>query len=211
MKIVTADFLERTRAPGSRFQSDYLAYERGEITRRELIARLPHVAMIGDSVCTSIYVSTRWPTLWRARSCRDRNWFLNVDPGTPIESISRRLEKITPIVATHHGGIGAMIDSDGQRLWWTRRIVGTQNLSGQINRVASAKRFPDLVLIAIGHNNVDWAWRSSAAELQNPGSRLQRQRDAFIELFARRLQPLIEHAHHQEHRVAIIVFGVVNF
>lgn len=210
-KAITEDFLERISQPGSRFHSDYLAYRRSEITRAELIDRLPHVAMIGDSVSTGIYVSKLWNTCRQARSCRGRDWFLNVDPKTEIHSISRRLEKLTPMVARHHGGIGAMVDDKSDRLWLSRRILGTRNFSGQINQLIRARRFPDLILISIGHNNVDWAWRSPVDELENPEARLERQRRAFRDNFARCLRTLVERSRGQRRRVAIVVFGLVNF
>ena len=210
-QAITEDFLERISQPSSRYHSDYLAYRRGEITRAELIDRLPHVAMIGDSVSTGIYVSKPWKTCREARRCRGRDWFLNVDPKADIQSISRRLEKLTPMVARHHGGIGAMVDDKSDRLWLSRRILGTRNFSGQINQLIRARRFPDLMLISIGHNNVDWAWRSPPDELENPAGRLQRQRRAFRNNFARCLQTLIERSRGQRRRVAIVVFGLVNF
>ncbi len=208
---ITEDFLQLISQPDSRHHSDYLAYRRGEITRSELIDRLPHLAMIGDSVSTGIYVSKPWKTFRQARSCRGRDWFLNVDPKTKIHSISKRLEKSTPMVGKHHGGIGAMVDDESDRLWLSRRVLGTRNFSGQINQLIRARRFPDLILISIGHNNVDWAWRSPPEEIENPEARLQRQRREFRNNFARCLRTLIEHSRGQPGRVAIVVFGLVNF
>jgi len=209
--LVPENFLERLSEPTSRFHPDYLAYERGELTRAKLIARLPHVAIIGDSVCTGIHISTRWKTFRRARRCRGRDWFLNVDPATEIESVSQRLEKLTPLVASHHAGIGAMVDAESDRLWLSRLILGTRNLSGQINQLLTANRFPDLILISIGHNNVDWAWRSPADELEQPEARLDRMSKSFREMLELRLRKLIEHAAQRCQRISIVVFGLVNF
>jgi lysophospholipase L1-like esterase len=174
-------------------------------------SRRLRVAMIGDSVCTGIHVSTPWRTLWRARRCRDRNWFLNVDQATPIQSVCKQLEKLTPLIVSHHGGMGAMVDDEGERLWFSRRILGTRNFSGQVNQLKRSDRFPDLILISIGHNNVDWAWRCPPNELKEPEERLRRQCRHFRKIFARNLQPLVDHARRQDQRVAIVVFGLVNF
>jgi lysophospholipase L1-like esterase len=208
---VTEGFLDRISQPSSRYHSDYLAYRRGEVTRAKLINRLPHIAMIGDSVCRGVYVSTPWSTFWRARNRQKSNWFLNVDPAANIRSVSKRLEKLTPLVASHFGGIGALVDQEGEREVFSRRLLGTRNFSGQINQLIRARRFPDLVLISIGHNNVDWAWRSPPGELENAEARLQRQRQEFRENFVRRLRSLIKHARREHWRVAIVVFGLVNF
>jgi lysophospholipase L1-like esterase len=209
--VIPENFLERVGQPSSRFHPDYLAYQRGEITQSELIARLPHVAMIGDSVCTGIHISTPWKTLRRARRCRGRDWFLNIEPAAEIESISKRLEKLTPLVASHYGGVGAMVDDEDYRLWFSRRILGTQNFSGQIKEILNANRFPDLILVSIGHNNVDWAWRSPEDERAQARFRLERIGQSFREMFEPQLRKLIGHAREKRHRISIVVFGVVNF
>ena len=77
VRVISPDVLRRIAEPSSRFHSDYLAYRNRKITWHELIERLPHVAMIGDSVCTGVYVSSIWSTFWRARTCRGNNWFLD--------------------------------------------------------------------------------------------------------------------------------------
>lgn len=210
-RVVTKNFLERVSRPESRFHSEYLAYRRGEITRQQLLARLPHVAMIGDSVTTGLYISTPWSTIRRARRRHRGNWFLSVDPATSIDSVSKRLEELTPIVASHHGGVGAMVDGEGERLWFSRRILGTRNFSGQVSEVVGAYRFPDLILISIGHNNVDWAWRCPPEELNNPEARLPKLSKLFKASFESRFRRLVEFARQQPRRSAIVIFGLVNF
>lgn len=209
--VVTTNFLERIGKPNSRFHSDYLAYRRGEIGRQELIARLPHLAMVGDSVSTGIYISTPWKTFRRARKRHYHNWFLDIGLPIKIGSVSRRLEELTPLVAIHYAGVGAMVDDNNERLWFSRRILGTRNFSGQIDELVSTNRFPDFILVSIGHNNVDWAWRSPPEELQRPELRLSRLRRTFTNIFAARFRKLLEHARQQPRRTAIVVFGLVNF
>jgi lysophospholipase L1-like esterase len=209
--VVSPNFLERIAQPTSRFHSDYLAYNCGRITRAELIARLPHIAMIGDSVCMDFYISSAVGTFWRARTCRGKNWFLDVNPTLGIESVSKRLEELTPFVAMEYAGVGAMVDDECQRETFFRRILGTHNFSRQISHLLAARRFPDLILLAIGHNNVDWAWHCPANELEQPEDRLRRESRRFRDNFARQMKRLIERARLQRHRVAIIVYGLVNF
>jgi lysophospholipase L1-like esterase len=108
-------------------------------------------------------------------------------------------------------GIGALVDHAGEPQNFFRRILRTRNLSGQIGQLLAAERFPDLILISIGHNNIDWAWRSPPSELEQPESRLQRQSRHFRENFARQMRRLIDCARMQRHLVAIVVYGLVNF
>lgn len=210
-RFVSPNFLERVAEPESPFHPDYLAYQRGEITRAELIARLPHVAMLGDSACIGIYISWPWSTLWRARTSRGKNWFLHLDANASICSISKGLETITPFVSIECAGVGALVDHEHGRENLFRRILGTRNFSGQVGELLQARRFPDLILISIGHNNVDWAWRCPLDELHDPEERLQRLSKEFRQNYVCELRCLLEGACIQQHRVAIVVYGLVNF
>ncbi len=209
---VSANFLECIAEPTSPFHRDYLAYRDQQISWDELVARLPHVAMIGDSVCTGVYISSIWNTFWRARTCRGNSWFLDTNPAPPgIRSVSKKLEEFTPFVAIECAGIGALVDYEGQRQNFFRRILRTRNFSGQVGDLLATRRFPDLILISIGHNNVDWAWRCPPDELNAPERRLKRQTKEFRENYGRELRRLLGRARAKEHRVALVVFGLINF
>src|SRR5512133_3727282 len=201
--FVSPNSLERVAEPASPFHREYLAYRRGEITRAELISRLPHVAMLGDSVCTSDYISSPWSTLWRARTSRGKNWFLRLDAAPSVCSISKSLETITPFVAIECAGVGALVDHEHCRQNLFRRMLGTRNFSGQVSELLRARRFPDLILISIGHNNVDWAWRCPLDEMYDPEERLPRLSKEFRQNYTRELRRLLEGARIQQHRVAI--------
>lgn len=212
LRIVSGNFLQRIGEPGSRFYSDFLAYQNAEITEAELINRLPHVAMVGDSASMGVHISSVWSTFWRARTCRGNNWFLDTNPlPAGIQSVSKRLEEFTPFVAIECAGIGALVDHEGQRQNFFRRILRTRNFSEQIGGLLMMKRFPDLILISIGHNNVDWAWRSPSSELEQPAKRLQQQSQEFRENFTRHMRSLIAHARMQRHSIAFVVYGLINF
>jgi len=211
-QIVSADFLDRIGEPTSPCYSDFLAYRNGDVTQAELITRLPHVALIGDSVCTGVYISSIWGTFWRARTCRGNNWFLDTNPAPAgIQSVSKRLEELTPFVAIECAGIGALVDHEGQRQKFFRRILRTRNFSRQIGGLLMMQRFPDLILVSIGHNNLDWAWWCAPAELNQPENRLRQLSRRFRENFARQMRRLITRARTQRHAVAIVVYGLVNF
>ena len=168
--------------------------------------------MIGDSVCLDVCLSSILGTSWRARTCRGGNWFLDIN-GSPksVRSVSKRLEKLTPFVATEHAGVGAMVDYEGERENFFRRILGTRNFSGQINQLLTTSRFPDLILVSIGHNNVDWTWWCRPDQLNQLEDQLRRQGWKIRENFERQMRRLIEHARIEQHPVAIIVFGLINF
>jgi lysophospholipase L1-like esterase len=209
---ISADSLKRAAHPKSRFHADYLAYNKRQITRKQFVARLPHVAMIGDSLSRNVYVSSALSTLWRARRHYGNDWFLNTDPSaSSVYSVFQRLEKITPIVATEYGGLGAMVDNERDRQNVFRKILRTRNFSGQVTQLLSRERFPELILIWIGHNNVDWAWRCPPDELENPEKRLPRLSHGFRKDYTRQMRRLIERARTEQDRAAIVVYGLVDF
>ncbi len=90
--VTSPDYRERISQPSSPSYPDYLEYRSGRIDRRELVRRLPHVSMIGDSLSLNFYVSAPWSVFWRARTKRRKNWFLDTDPAPEsIFSIYERL------------------------------------------------------------------------------------------------------------------------
>ena len=44
--------------PASPHNTDYLEYQQGRLTKAQLMDRLPHIAMIGDSLSRNFYVSS---------------------------------------------------------------------------------------------------------------------------------------------------------
>src|SRR5437763_11828427 len=49
-RVTTRDYIERISDPSSSLYRDYLQYREHKIDRIELVNRLPHVAMLGDSL-----------------------------------------------------------------------------------------------------------------------------------------------------------------
>ena len=215
MKPVTAitrNYLERIADPASPFCPDYVAYKNKQISRAQLVARLPHIAMIGDSLSRDAYVSSVLETFWRAHTRVGNDWFLSGDSGPGgIYSIFRRLEQFTPLVATEFGGMGALVDNERDRQSFFRKVLRTRNFSGQVDQLLSRDRFPDLILIWIGHNNVDWAYRCPPDELPQPEKRLQWLSERFQKDYTRQMQRLTARARTRRHRVAMVVYALADF
>jgi lysophospholipase L1-like esterase len=210
--VVTANYLQRMAEPTSAFHRDYLAYKNMQISRTRLVARLPHIAMIGDSLSRDAYISSALATFWRAHTRAGNDWFLNTGSARgSIFSIFRRLEEFTPLVASEYGGMGALVDNGKDPQNFFRKVLGTRNFSGQTDQLLSRDRFPDLILIWIGHNNVDWAWRCPPEELELPEKRLLRLRQRFREDYTGQMQRLTTRARTEKHRVAIVVYGLADF
>src|SRR6266702_6160645 len=207
----TPDYLGRISNPSSPFYGDYLDYRRGTIDRTELVRRLPHVAMMGDSLTQHFYISSPISLFWRARTERRKNWFLDTDPDpASIRSVYERLEAFTPLIVTEYNGAGALVASSRAGDGFRRRIVRTRNLSGQAHQILRKKRFTDLIMIWIGHNNLDWTEGLSPNEREHPEERLQEIATQFRQNYTEPLQSLIDRAKTENHKVAIVVFGLAN-
>lgn len=210
--VTSADYLERVSEPSSKFYPDYLEYKRGRISRAELVRRLPHVAILGDSLSKNMYISSAPSLFWRARTERRKNWFLDTDPAPEsIYSVYERLDKVTPLVATEYSSGGARVMPGQTMPVFSRKLGRARNLSGQVNRVLRNKRFPDLLMICIGHNNANWVKGLSSTEREHPEKQLHEIAREFGENYTEQLKFLVDRAKTQNHNVAIVVFGLVDF
>lgn len=208
----SADYLERVSQPSSKFYPDYLEYEQGQISRAELVRRLPHIAMLGDSQSQNMYISSLPSLFWRARTERRKNWFLDTDPSPEsICSVYERLENVAPVVATEYSGNGALVAPSQATPTFLRRLLRSRDLSGQVNQVLRNERFPDLVMILIGNNNGNWTKGISSAEREHPEKRLREITRGFGENYTQQLRVLIDRAKTQDHKVAVVIFGLVDF
>jgi lysophospholipase L1-like esterase len=209
---ISADYLKRIADPKSPFHPTYVAYEQRKISRRELTERLPHVAMIGDSLSKNAYVSSIPSTFWRVRTERRRDWFLDTNSSpASVDSVFERLERLTPLVATEQSGVGAIVDRGDARESFARRLIRTRNFSGQVDQVLKARRYPDLIMLWIGHNNLDWAAETPVKEREHPEKRFEEWAKKFEQNYRRQLRRLMARAEKEDHKVAIVVFGLVNF
>jgi len=210
-RATTANYLARVSDPSSPLYPNYLKYQKGEIDRLELERRLPHVAMLGDSLTQHFYFSSLPSSFWRARTEWRKNWFLDTDPNPDsIFSVYERLEHLTPLVAKEYNGAGALVAAPGSQEDLRERLVRARNLPGQVNHVLWATRFPDLIMIWIGHNNLDWVKGLSLEERQHPEKRLEAIAAQFRVNYAESLRRLIDRAKTENHRVAIVIFGLGN-
>ncbi len=206
------DYLERLSDPSSKFYRYYLNYKEGRISRAELVQRLPHIAMVGDSLSKNFYISSPASMLWRARTERQKDWFLDTDPSPrSVDSLYERVDEVTPLVATEYSTAGGLVAPGRATESLIRRLARTENLRRQITRVTHAKRFPDVVLLWIGHNNTDWVKRLTEAERSDPSKGLRWLAREFGASYADELEVLIDRAGKEKHPVAVVVFGLADF
>jgi lysophospholipase L1-like esterase len=196
--------------PVSPHHADYLEYRQGRLTKAQLMDRLPHIAMIGDSLSRDFYLSSLVSSVWRSKMNHRRDWFLDTDASTnSVYSLYERLAQETPLVACEYSSVGGKVDSGEGGSW----LLGSWlplNLSQQTDLILKEKRFPDLVLLWIGHNNLNWVRFVDPRRQEDIEARLQSMAAAFRKNYARQLGRLVERARDQEQLRAIIVFGLFD-
>ena len=197
--------------PASPLNTDYLEYRQGLLTEAQLMDRLPHIAMVGDSLSRDFYVSSLVSCVWRSKMNHGHDWFLDTDPSAnSIYSLYERLAQETPVVACEYSSVGGKVDSGGGG----NRFLGSWfpvNFSQQTDLILKENRFPDLVLLWIGHNNLNWVRSVDPRRQEDVETGLQNIVARFRKDYARQLGRLVERAREQKQRRAIIVFGLINF
>lgn len=197
--------------PASPHNADYQEYRQGRLTKAQLLDRLPHIAMIGDSLSRNFYVSSIVSCVWRSKMNHGHNWFLDTDPSpNSIYSVYKRLAEETPLVACEYSSVGGRVDSGGSKNGILRSWFPC-NFSQQTDLILKEKRFPDLLLIWIGHNNLDWVRFVDPHQPEKIEAGLQDSVARFCKDYERQLGRLVERAREEKQRRAIIVFGLVNF
>jgi lysophospholipase L1-like esterase len=197
--------------PASPHHTDYLEYQQGRLTKAQLMDRLPHIAMIGDSLSRDFYVSSIVSCVWRSKMNHGRDWFLDTDPSAnSVYSLYERLAQETPVVACEYSSVGGRVDSGGGGHWFCGSWYPF-NFSQQTDLILKEKRFPDLVLLWIGHNNLNWVRGVDPHQPEKVEARLQKIVANFRKDYERQLGRLVERAREQKQRRAFLVLGLVNF
>ena len=197
--------------PASPYHADYVEYKKGQIDEAKLIDRLPHIALVGDSLSRDFYVASVLDSLSRAKNNHMRDWFLDTDPSPDsVYSLFERLEQITPLVATEYASVGATVDS-GKKQVQLLGFLAPLNFSDQVSQILAEKRFPDLLLLWIGHNNMNWASGLTAAQIKTPDDYLYARSVIFRRHYTEQLTRLIDRAKTEKHKCAIVVYGLINF
>jgi lysophospholipase L1-like esterase len=201
--------------PASPHHEDYREYRQGHLTKAQLMDRLPHIAMIGDSLSRDFYVSSRLSMIWRAKMDHGHDWFLDTDPSAhSVYSLYERLAQETPVAACEYSSVAGRVDAGEPPKGIIRSCFTSWypfSFSRQVDLILAEKRFPDLILIWMGHNNLHWVRQVDPQRPENIDTGLQKMAADFRKDYEWQLGRLVERAREQKQRRAFIVFGLVNF
>jgi hypothetical protein len=164
------------------------------------------IALIGDSLSTGFHVSSVPQMLVRMRRGWKTNWFLTLPADGQVgKTVLMRLNALGTITGVQHASVSALVINAKHRRAFDH-LAGTYHFSHQVDEVLTG-RFPDILLLWIGNNDVDWRWQSVSRTRQS----LLELSNAFIRAYEAQLRRLLDGALGSESRAALIVFGLANF
>jgi hypothetical protein len=165
------------------------------------------ISLIGDRLSTSFHLSSSLAMLFLSWVAWKRNWFVKLDCANADDaSLLKRVSiDFGPVRGFQHASVFARVD-DGGRRGVIDRLKDTWHFSHQVDEVL-AGRFPDMLLIWIGHNDLDLKSKTSSSA----GPSLDALSEEFIGRYTVQLQRLIRAALAGKRPCAIIVFGLISF
>jgi len=140
--------------------------------------------------------------MWRAWK---GTWFAATRDKSKIGSIFERLCEIVPTSAEVHASARAKVDADDNPTL-VDLLTNTRHLSHQVDEVLSGD-FPDLLLLWIGHNNIDWLSRSN--ELTD--ELCEDLATEFTKCYREQLRRLLKDALVNKKPTVLVVYGLINF
>ena len=91
------------------------------------------------------------------------------------------------------------------------KAPGVQHFSRQVDSLLSLDRFPDLTLVWIGHNNLDWVQSCNIENGQGAESVAEELVKSFSAAYRGQLKRIVAASSEALHPSAIVVFGLINF
>lgn len=206
---------DATGADIVRFKKDARNLRR-TVAQRTITPQLFEIALIGDSLSTNFYLmGSLGATISKARYVNQSqgNWFLDTDPSAgSIYSFAERLDREIPIRVRNHATVSAYVDHamTVEVSATASGALGVLSLSEQVDEIVlAARRFPDITLMWIGHNNINWA--KGSGRQGDAGAHLKWIVAAVVENYEKQLRRLVHRAAKKDGSSLIVVLGLINF
>ena len=170
-----------------------------------------YAAMLGDSTVRDFAIASPHVMFFRQWFGNQKNPFLDrIDDD--LDSIFERLARRGPTRVVEYACSGASVGA--ARTWSRRRfqwMANVKTLSEQIDDLERQTPFPDLTLVWIGHNNLDFVTQVSRfSRVGDFSEAMEGIAKAFAGAFRDDLARLIESASRSGRPAAIVVYGLVN-
>ena len=110
---------------------------------------------IGDSVTANFYIASWWRMFLQMWFGKKESWF---------HKIAERIGRDVPVVSYNFSSAGSQFISRGiSRI--KDFLFHIESIEQQVSRVLRLKRFPDMIVILAGHNELDWTKRNDSFQI----------------------------------------------
>ncbi|MEZ4749909.1 MAG: SGNH/GDSL hydrolase family protein [Bdellovibrionota bacterium] len=170
--------------------------------------------VLGDSLsCGDMCYSSGFNTIVNTRMRTQTGWAINVrEKNDALTPLFDRLAEKYPARVTVAAWAGAYLDVASPLDRSTANTLGKiANFSDQVTRVEKMEEKPNLVLIWIGHNNMDWAYDIENVEGLDADEYYDSIPDRMAEGMETELTRLRETLKKEGKRVSVVVYGLVDF
>lgn len=166
------------------------------------------IAALGDSLTTGFYVSALLPTAIRIRRRLDSNWFL--DESGDIHSVQERCAKAGNFRCINFARASAHVFHD-ERTSLLDRLLGVHHFESQVDRWLALDEVPDVTLIWLGHNDLDWVAHPYAEISKNLASVKSILTERFEAAYQAQLSRMLQAGANMITGKVIIACGLVDF
>ncbi len=166
------------------------------------------IAVLGDSLTTGFYVSALIPTILRIRRRLDSNWFY--DKSGDINSVQERCATLEDIRFISLARASAQVVHE-ERTSLLDVLLGVHHFESQVDRWLALDKVPDITLIWLGHNDLDWVAHQDAAHPKRLSSVKGFLTERFEASYLAQLQRMLQAGDTAKSGRVIITCGLVNF
>lgn len=150
------------------------------------------IVAIGDSITAGFHADSNISMLWQMWFGKKKSWF---------SEVVKRIGKEMPVYAFNFSTASSeLVDHAFSGFW--EKLFNVKTMADQVDELLSLPKLPDLVLIWIGHNDLDWV-RKNEKNFDSATAR-------FKENFQNQLERLCGQISQKDHRAVVVVFGFIN-
>ncbi|MBI3549318.1 MAG: hypothetical protein HY078_09790 [Elusimicrobia bacterium] len=173
------------------------------------------MALIGDSLSTNFHLAGTWSMIQMCRRAHRSggNWFMDPQPATSgIVSLAALLGRLTRVRAVNRSTVGSYVDGafpDARHpvvMWVMRSLTFRQ----QVTRLIEKRDFPDVVLVWVGHPNLDWVRGFQKYGRGDIPGYLGSIADRMARTYDAQLRRLVRRADEKRTPTLILVYGLVD-
>ncbi len=171
------------------------------------------VFVIGDSLsCGEMSFCGGVRTILATRMPLQRGWAINArEKIETLEPLFDRLAKTLPTRVTVAARSGAYMNGASPLDRTVANVLGNiSNFSDQVDRLLKKRELPNLVLVWIGHNNLDWAYDLEHVEHLEREKYLTDIPTLMADNLEQQLNRIRERSASAKEPTRIVVFGLLN-